>query len=251
MKARGLVVVLALVLATLATAGVFLYTRGVKQEATTGGTQTTVIVSKTNIPANTDLSQMIRQGEFVEKKVPKADLIEGAVTRVSQLDGRRNNVPIIAGEQIPISRVTAANVPGGVLGIPDGYQAMTIALDAPRAVAGALSAGDNVSVYATFENAQGAAKAAAGGQGQGLTTTVVLVPQVEVLRVIRPTVSSGIEGQSQPTVSGTVTLTLALLPQDAQKFVFALEEGKVYLSLLAPGEKGTPEKRITWAQVLK
>jgi hypothetical protein len=52
-------------------------------------------------------------------------------------------------------------------------------------------------------------------------------------------------------VSGTVTLTLALLPQDAQKFVFALEEGKVYLSLLAPGEKGTPEKRITWAQVLK
>ena len=44
MKSRGVVVVLALILATIATAGVFLYSRGVKQEAIKGGDLQDVIV---------------------------------------------------------------------------------------------------------------------------------------------------------------------------------------------------------------
>ena len=55
MRSRGFVVVLALILATVATVGVFLYTRGVKEDAQTGGALKTVIVSKVDIPANTDL----------------------------------------------------------------------------------------------------------------------------------------------------------------------------------------------------
>ena len=42
MRSRGLVVVLALILATLAVVGLFLYTRSVKQDATSGGALTEV-----------------------------------------------------------------------------------------------------------------------------------------------------------------------------------------------------------------
>ena len=45
MKGRGLVVFLALILATLATAGVFMYSRGVKEDVQTGGTMIPVVVT--------------------------------------------------------------------------------------------------------------------------------------------------------------------------------------------------------------
>jgi hypothetical protein len=44
-------------------------------------------------------------------------------------------------------------------------------------------------------------------------------------------------------------LTLAFLPDEAQRFVFALELGKVYLSLLAPDEAGTELDPLTFARV--
>ena len=64
MKGRGLVVVLALVLASLATAGVFLYANGVKEEAKSGGEMVAVVVSNVDIPPNTDLNGLIKQDQF-------------------------------------------------------------------------------------------------------------------------------------------------------------------------------------------
>ena len=45
-------------------------------------------------------------------------------------------------------------------------------------------------------------------------------------------------------------MTLAFLPQEAQNFVFALEQGNVYLSLLPPDESGVDLAPITVAQIL-
>lgn len=257
MRSRGLVVVLALILATAATAGVFLYARGVREEARRGGDLTTVIVSKVDIPANTDLNNLIAEGQFVEKEIPTDAVVEGAITSVSQLRNRRNNVFILAGEQIPISRVEGAKVPGGVLSIPEGHQAITVSLDAPRAVGAALSGGDNVTVLATFADAPIQEKRRAQqpttgttGQQQAQQTqpaTVVLVPQVEVLRVVVPTrATTAIGGGPEtPDTTGDVQVTLAFLPEEAQRFVFALEQGSVYLSLLPPDAEGVELEPLT------
>jgi hypothetical protein len=82
--------------------------------------------------------------------------------------------------------------------------------------------------------------------------TVVLVPDVEVLRVIRPTSSSGISGEQSQNQSSTAELQviLALSPEDAQKFVYANEEGKVYLSLLPPDQQGSELDPLTVGQIL-
>jgi len=279
MRSRGIVVVLALILATLATAGVFLYSRGVKQDALEGGEVVQVIVAKVDIPANSDLSALIAQEQFALQELPADAVIEDAVTDLSQLKNRRNSVFILAGEQIPQSRIEGGVVPGGQLGIPEGHQAMTVALQAPRAIAGALAGGDNVTIYATFEDieltmlqggsgqdlaqlirtaaAQQQQQAALGQQAANVEipkfdATVVLSPEVEVLRVIRESQSSSVpgDGEQPEEVEGVISITLAFLPEEAEKFVFALELGQVYLSLLPPDQAGVDLDPLTVAQII-
>lgn len=273
MRSRGLVVVLALILATLAVVGLFLYTNAVRKDAEEGGTQTTVVVSKADIPANTDLNSLINQGQFVLVQVPTDRLVEGAITDIEQLRNRRNTAFILTNEQIPLGRVQGGEVTGGVLGIPEGYQAITVELDAPAAVSGALAGGDNVTIYGTFQDVeltalggkdfakalqqavkqQGQQQAAGGTQAQAelpqFDTTVVLVPQVEVLRVFIPKTGSTATGQTAQPI-GRILVTMAFTPQDAQNFVLALELGRVYLSLLPPDQQGEQLDPITIGQVL-
>src|SRR4029450_7557240 len=104
MKGRGLVVFLSLILATLATAGVFMYSRGVEEEAKSGGTMVQVVVSDVDIPARTDLDQLIKDDQFRIVQVPENVVVDGAITSVDQLGGKSNGVAILAGEQIPDAR---------------------------------------------------------------------------------------------------------------------------------------------------
>ena len=62
---------------------------------------------------------MISAQQFELLQVPQDAVVEGAVTDLAQLRGRRNSAFIIAGEQIPISRVETGEIPGGALGIPE------------------------------------------------------------------------------------------------------------------------------------
>jgi hypothetical protein len=95
---RGLVVVLALTLATLATIGVFLYS--VPGEPTEPGPMVPVVVSKVNIPARTDLNELIKDEKFQVIKVLPSARVDGAVTSVDQLMDRHNSRKILAGEQL-------------------------------------------------------------------------------------------------------------------------------------------------------
>lgn len=246
MKGRALVVFLALILATLATAGVFMYSRGVQEEANTGGTMVPVVVTKVDIPARSDLDQLIGDDQFKIIQVPASVVVDGAVTSVDQLAGKNNSVAILAGEQIPVARISG-NVPGGALAIPEGMEAITVSLDASRGVAGAINAGDHVTIYSTFRDAP--AKGAAANE----TVTVVLVPTAELLAVFRPLASStfgGDEPTSSEQLPGSLTVTLALTPEDAQRFVFSMETGSPWFGLLPPDENGRPMEPITYAQVV-
>ena len=101
---RGLVVVSALILATLATAGVFMYARGVPD---TGGSMVVVLVSKVDIPARTKLDQVIKDDQFRLIWIPQDVVVHGAVTSIDQLSHRRTRVAILAGEQILVTRLKA------------------------------------------------------------------------------------------------------------------------------------------------
>ena len=97
-RGRGLVVVLALILTALATAGVLLYSRPVHGPLLAG--PRVVLVSKVDIPARTDLDQLIKDDQFKLIWVPLDVVDDGTVTSVNQLSHRRTRVVILAGEPI-------------------------------------------------------------------------------------------------------------------------------------------------------
>ena len=248
MKGRGLVVVLALILATLATAGVFLYARGVEKDAQAGGTMVAVVVSKVDIPARTAMDQLIKDDQFRSIEVPPDAVVDGAVTSLDQLKGKNNSVAILAGEQIPVARISGT-VPGGALAIPDGMEAINVSLDASRAVAGAIQTGDQVVVYTTFKGVV----ADPNDPSSREALTAVLIPQADVLAVYRPPASTTFNSdESTPTeqLPGSVAITLALSPEDSQHFVFAMENGSVWLGLLPPDAHGEDQEPVSFAEVL-
>jgi pilus assembly protein CpaB len=260
MKARGLTLIVSVLLAAVAAGAVFMYVRGVQEETRAEQERVPVIVAKQDIPPGSDLNTLISAGAFTTMEIPRTALIRGVVTSLQQLEGQETSSPILAGEQISSARLRGeAELGGGVLGIPPNHKALSFPLETPRALGGVLRTGDHVSVYATFTEA-GRVSASFEVDGSGSTATasgrinavsgitVTVVPDVQVLQVASPT-SSGIGTSAES--SETVVVTMALEPRDAQRVIFAMEQGEVWLGLLSPSEEGKPERPVSFAEVTR
>jgi Flp pilus assembly protein CpaB len=251
MKSRGLVVALALLLAIGATAAVFLYVNGVREDASTTGTLTPVIVSTQDIQANAELDPLLAQdGVFVTKEVPETTIVDGAVTDLTELQGRTTSFPIIANEQIPVSRLDTGEGTLSNLSVSPGHIGTTVRVDGPAGVGGNIIPGSNVTVYATFSgvkvfksfkdlinSATGSNANANAPTTQAQTElpalTLILIPTVRVLKVENP-----VPTDTGEKSGGQVTLTLDLLPEDSESLVYATENGSLWFGLLPPGEDG-------------
>jgi Flp pilus assembly protein CpaB len=173
MKRGATAAVITLLFAAAAAAGVFLFMKNVRQDAQQPETTVVVLVSSQDIPAGTQLDPLIAQNDFLTEKVPANLVIQGVVTDVYQLRGQRTAYPILAGEQISAARLAGPlQAAGGTLGIPTGYQAASVTLEAQRSVAGALKQGDRIEVFGTFTSNQN-------------QTTRVVIPEALVLSAPR------------------------------------------------------------------
>jgi pilus assembly protein CpaB len=242
MKSRGIVLVVAVLFAAVAAGAVFMYVRGIEEQSRAEEERVPVVVSKEDIMPGTKLNPLLSSGVFVNAEFPRTVLIRGVVTSLQQLQGQETSSPILAGEQISVARLRGeAEFGGGVLGIPPRHNAVTIPLETHRAVGGALRTGDHVSVYATFQE-----------EGQGTATedvpgvTLTLVADVQLLEVSVPS-SGGLGTSAQGSTS--MLVTMALRPQDAQRVVFAMERGQVWLGLLPPNEPGGSEPPVSFGEV--
>jgi Flp pilus assembly protein CpaB len=222
MKRGASAAVVTLLFAAAAAAGVFLFMKNVRQDAEKPQTTVNVLVSAQDIPAGTELDPLIDQGSFVSQTIPSNLVIQGVITDVYQLRGQRTAYPILAGEQISAARLAGPlQAAGGTLGIPSGYQAASVTLEAQRNVAGALRQGDHVEVWGTFTTNQS-------------QTTRVVIPDALVLTV--PTDASGNPGGN---------VTLAVTPVDASLLIYTQVQGAVWLTLLPPNENGVQVPPVT------
>jgi pilus assembly protein CpaB len=222
MKRGVLNTLVVVLLAAGAAAGVFLFMNSVRDRAEAGRLTVDVIVASRDIPAGQELDPLIEEGVFHPKAVDREDLVPGVITDVYQLRSQRTAYPILAGEQIPGARLAGPlQAAGGALGIPEHMQAASITLEPQRIVAGALKPGDHVEVFGTFS-----------GRGNGNQTTHVVIQDALVLAVARP------DGSVGSPVSGSVTATLAVTPEQASVLIFAQEQGHVWLTLLPPNQAG-------------
>ena len=219
MRRQTLVIPIALLLAVMAAAGVVLYTMNVKEEATTGGPTSTVVVASEDVPTGTELDPLIEQGKLVEQEIPKNYIVPGAVGSLEELQGTTVSQPLLEGEQILASRIAElGSVKGGTIGIPEGFSAFTMELRPEQTVANVLNRGDHVRVFATFAEKSGA------------RASVALLPDVEVLAVS----SEGDADQEQQATTNQL-VTLAVTPDDAAKLaLFGQDTGSLWLNLLPP-----------------
>jgi pilus assembly protein CpaB len=237
MRSRGLVIAVAFLLAMSATFVVYLYMRGIEQRSS-GGDMVAVVVSDEDIPAGTQLDELIAEEHFSTIRVPEDAVVRDAVLTVQSLQGRETSAPVLAGEQISTTRLRGSEqLPGGNLGIPNGFQALTLPLESPRLAGGAIQQGDHVTLFGTFTNV-------ASERGNSPAATVTLVPDVEVLEVT----TTEVTGETEQT---TEMITLALKPKDAQDVVFAQEQGSVWMTLLPPNERGTDSGTTTAADLVR
>jgi Flp pilus assembly protein CpaB len=240
---------MAFLLAAGATVAVFLYLNNVRKEAEEG--EFRVVVSTQDIPASSDLDSYIQDGAFTTITVPEDAFVQGAVTRIEDLANKTNVSALYAQEQIPLQRVTGSE-PGGSYGISEGYQAVTIRLSAQQVVGAPLVRGSHVTVYSLFDGAT-AEDVRKGGGGPISTTErgpavsgVVLpvVPDVRVLDVLRPGLAAGTQASDEDAL-----ITMELLPVDAEKVLFAQQQGTVWLALLPPDEEGVAVPPVDFTEL--
>lgn len=163
-----------------------------------------------------------------EVSVPVAVRPATAIAVPTELVGRIAVRPIAKGEVVTSSQFGATGIAGAApasgLQIPPGHNAVTMSLPVPQGVARYAQPGDLVNVYATL-TPQGVR------QSEGPVTRLIL-SNVLVLS----NSEGGANGRFGEAGTGEVLLTLSLRPQDAEKMIFAKENGSVWLGLVHPGD---------------
>ena len=233
MQSRALAVLIAVVLALVATAALVVYVNGADRRAIANQDPVIVLVAKATIKAGTS-GEDAETAKLIDSKfVPRSNAVPGAFRNVRQLEGKFAAVDIVAGEQLlPTRWVETEEISGrGLLPIPEKHQALSVGLDMTRQVAGFVTPGDNVGIVLTLP------------RQDGTNQTRFLLQNVRVLAVgatalTTRTAQGGGGRVNQGKGSQTLTaVTLAIKQQYVEHVVHAVEDGDIYLTLMPRNAK--------------
>lgn len=172
------------------------------------------------------------------EQLPAAAVGPGAVKSLSELNGRVAVTDLQLGEQLlagrfadPISLEKFGGIP-----VPEGLHQVTVPLESSRVVGGTVTPGSQVGVFATFEI-------------DGVAKTHLIFHKILATRVqggLSPSApapegsedAAAADPAAAPMHEGATMVTLAVNARDAEKIVFAAENGSIWLSLVDPA---TPE----------
>ena len=227
MQSRVLAILIAVVLALVATAALVVYVNGADRRAIADQDPVIVLVAKETIKAGTSGEDAETARLIVQKTVPRKSAVIGAFRSVSQLEGKFAAVDIVEGEQLlPTRWVETEEISGrGLLPIPEKHQALSIGLDVTRQVAGFVTPGDNVGMVLSLPT------------GNGTNATRFLLQNVRVLAVgatalTTRTAQGGAAGQQGEGSQNLTAITLAIKQQYVENVVHAAEDGEIYLTLM-------------------
>ena len=264
-KRRIIGIVAAVLLALVGTVSLIAYVNSAKDDAVADEALVDVYVVDEFVPKGA-ASETIAASVSIEQ-VPARLKQAGAITDLASLGDEVAATDLQPGDQLLTARLAAQDAV--VEEVSDKVQLSTL-LEAERAVGGAIKKGDLVGVYLSFDPfdvevagpqesdvADDAAVQAAAGQvepsfesvpGESEPTGPTKTPNVtklefqQVLVTNVQTISAPVtnvstdddddEGADIEQVTGTqYVVTLALSPEQSERFVFASEFGKVWLSI--------------------
>jgi pilus assembly protein CpaB len=233
MQSRVLAILIAVVLALVATAAMVVYVNGADRRAQIDLEPRRVLVAAQTIPAGTSGEDAQNRKLITVVELPRKSVVSGAVTSLTQLEQQYAAVDIVKGEQLLLQRwVGAEDVAGRrLLQIPENHQAVSLGLDITKQVAGFITPGDKVGLVFSFKKEE--------GNGESTDRTNFLLQNVQVLAVGETALPNG-SSQSGGRVNqgkgsqNLTAVTLAINKKDVERVVFAAENGSIYLTLMPP-----------------
>ncbi|GAB2443592.1 Flp pilus assembly protein CpaB [Streptomyces incanus] len=223
---RGVILLLLSILCALAAfAGVLSVINDVESKV---GPEVSAYRLKTNVAPYTPLST----GQFEKIEMPERWLSENAVTDLGDIRGKIAVTTLREGSLLQSDMIV--NQPA----LQPGQQEVAIMIDAATGVAGKITPGSSVNVYATFE-----------GEREGAPAqSKIIVTNAKVLDVGRITALEPDENDRGRQPTDAVPITFALSTIDAQRITYAESFAqRVRLALVAPGGDTTvPEQDRTY-----
>ncbi len=251
MGRRTILLIAAVVIAALGATMIFLYVQGVDSRAEAGQQPVQVLTAKKVITAGETVADAQASGKFALTSVPSNDIVPNALVDTTEISGDIALSTIYPGEQILAARFGAPGTQQE-LTIPDGSLAVSVQLTDPARVAGFVTPGSSVAIFLSS-----VASTQSGSTTTGTSPNFVrmLLPKVEVIGVGSTTVlsqtttdSSG--NQTTEQISKTI-LTLALNQHDAEKVIYASNNGTLAFGLLNDKSKVSPDLGVTSKNLFK
>ena len=212
---RGVILLLLSVVCALgAFAGVLSVINDVKSKV---GPEVTAYRLKRNVDPYTPLSA----AQFEKTEMPERWLSENAVTDLREVQGKIAVTKLLKGSLLQSDMIVDQPA------LQQGEQELAIMIDAATGVAGKITPGSTVNVYATFE-----------GQRDGdPDQSKLIVANARVIDVGELTSLKPDENDRGRQPTDAVPITFALDPIDAQRITYAESfADEVRLALVAPGD---------------
>lgn len=185
-----------------------------------------------------DIADLVAQ-----RKVPATVRPAQAITGPEQVMGKTLVRNVSKGEVITSVQFNSNGAES--LSIPAGQSAMTISLPAPQGVADYIQPGTKANIFVTFKGIPEPPTPDAA------IMTKLLLSDVTVLANRRALPAQALaEGTPPPSGGGEILLTLAVSIDQAEKIIFAKENGALWLTLMHPGDPAAVGKGRTYSTVM-
>lgn len=228
MGRRTLLLVAALVVASLGTLLIFAYVRDADDRALKDQEPQKVLVAKTLIKAGTSGADAQSNAAFETRNIPASAVIEGALSEIRPIENLVAVADIFPGEQI-ITAKFATSGETTILPIASGKIAISVQMGDPQRVAGFVQPGSEVVIFVSGDVIVRGANATIT-ENKAITT--VLLPRVKVLAIGPTTLRTTATGAAGNKESlPTAILSLETTQAEAQKIIFAQNNGDLYFGL--------------------
>ena len=229
MSRRVIATLAAIFLAVVGAVVLINYVNSADERALAGMVTQSVLVATAPIPQGTAADSLA--GSVTNKDVPATTVVPGALSDLTTVSGLVLSVDIQPGEQLLEARFVAPDLLSDPRSVPapDGYQEVTIQLEAQRVLGGTLAAGDLVGVIMS----------GASLDGEGQTVTSNILDQVLVTRIALTEQAVREDGEPLPQ---SLFVTLAVTTPQAERVVYGMEFSSLWLTRQPEGPlQGTSE----------
>ncbi|MEW6516430.1 MAG: Flp pilus assembly protein CpaB [candidate division FCPU426 bacterium] len=156
---------------------------------------------------------------------------EGLLAQWKAYKGQFAVVPIAKGEQILPNKLSKI-LPGFAGVVPEGMRIIALGFDPAAAVGGHIKPGNHVDLIGTFEHQF---------RGEKRITTVLLAQNLLVTSVGSETTADAPKSAEAGASGGSLTISLAVSPEDALRLSLAESEGSLKIMLRSVGDENVAD----------